>query len=79
MLSEMELREAGGLNPEPYLLNKAGMLFYNTSRLDMKVMMGDHDYIGVILWAYIQAFSPAVKDSFENFEFYTQIDKLAKA
>jgi len=40
VLSEMELRGAGGLNPEPYLLNKAELLFYNTSRLDMKVMMG---------------------------------------
>jgi len=79
VLAEKELREAAGLNPEPFLLKKAGLLFYNTSRLDMKVLMGDQDHIGENLRSYIQAFSPAVQDIFESFEFHTQIDKLAKA
>lgn len=79
VLAEKELREKAGLNPEPFLLKKAGLLFYNTSPLDMKRLMGDQDHIGENLRAYMQAFSPAVRDIFESFEFHTQIDKLAKA
>jgi type I restriction enzyme M protein len=79
VLAEKELREAAGLNPEPFLLKKAGLLFYNTSPLDMKRLMGDQDHIGENLRAYLQAFSPAVRDIFESFEFHSQIDKLAKA
>src|ERR1035438_2763004 len=41
--------------------------------------MGDQDHIGENLRAYMQAFSPAVRDIFESFEFHTQIDKLAKS
>jgi type I restriction enzyme M protein len=41
--------------------------------------MGDQDHIGENLRAYLQAFSPAVRDIFESFEFHTQIDKLAKS
>ena len=79
VLAEKELREKAGLNPEPFLLKKAGLLFYNTSPLDMKRLMGDQDHIGENLRAYMQEFSPAVRDIFESFEFHTQIDKLAKA
>lgn len=79
VLAEKKLREDAGLNPEPFLLKKAGLLFYNTSPLDMKRLMGDQDHIGENLRAYMQAFSPAVRDIFESFEFHTQIDKLAKA
>ncbi len=41
--------------------------------------MGDQDHIGENLRAYMQAFSPAVRDIFERFEFHTQIDQLAKS
>ena len=41
--------------------------------------MGDQDHIGENLRAYMQAFSPAVRDIFERFDFHTQIDRLAKA
>ena len=30
VLAEKEKRDAAGLNPEPFLLKKAGLLFYNT-------------------------------------------------
>ena len=73
------LREKAGLNPDAFLLRKAGQLFFNTSPLDLKKLMGDQDHIGENLRAYVQAFSPAVRDIFESFEFHTQIDKLAKA
>ncbi len=79
VLAELATREKAGLNPEPFLLRKSGQLFYNTSPLDMKMLMGDQDHIGENLRAYMQAFSPAVRDIFESFEFHIQIDRLAKA
>lgn len=79
VLAEKAKREAAGLNPEPFLLKVCGQLFYNTSPLDLKKLMGDQDHIGENLRAYIQAFSPAVRDIFESFEFHVQIDRLQKA
>jgi type I restriction enzyme M protein len=79
VLAEKEKREQAGLNPEPFLLRKSGQLFYNTSPLNLKKLMGDQDHIGENLRAYMQAFSPAARDIFERFEFHTQIDRLDKA
>ena len=79
VLAEYAKQQKAGLNPEPFLLRKAGQSFYNTSPMDMKTLMGDQDHIGENLYAYIQAFSPAVRDIFERFDFYTQVDRLAKA
>jgi type I restriction enzyme M protein len=79
VLKELETRKKAGINPEPFLLKKAGQLFFNTSPLDLKKLMGDQDHIGENLRAYLQAFSPAVRDIFERFEFHAQIDRLAKA
>ena len=79
VLAEKLVREQAGLNPEPFLLRTSGQRFYNTSSLDLKKLMGDPDHIGENLRAYMQAFSPAVRDIFESFEFHTQIDKLAKS
>ena len=79
VLDELEKRKMAGVNPEPFLLRKSGQLFYNTSPLDLKKLMGDQDHIGENLRAYMQAFSPAVRDIFERFEFHTQIDRLHKA
>lgn len=41
--------------------------------------MGDQDHVKENLFAYMQGFSPEVRDIFEGFEFHTQIDRLAKA
>jgi len=79
VLAELAKRTQAGLNPEPFLLKKSGQLFFNTSPLDLKKLMGDQDHIGENLRAYMQAFSPAVRDIFESFEFHIQIDRLAKA
>jgi type I restriction enzyme M protein len=79
VLKELEIRTTAGVNPEPFLLKKSGQLFYNTSPLDLKKLMGDQDHIGENLRSYIQGFSPAVRDIFESFEFHIQIDRLAKA
>ena len=78
VLAEYEKRKQAKINPEPFLLKKAGQFFFNTSPLDMKKLVGDQDHIKENLNSYIQAFSPAVRDIFEAFEFHTQIDRLAK-
>lgn len=79
VLAELVKRQQAGINPEPFLLRKSGQLFYNTSELDLKKLMGDQSNIGENLRSYLQGFSPAVRDIFESFEFHTQIDRLAKA
>ena len=79
VLAEFEAKTAAGVNPEPFLLRKAGQTFYNTSKLDMKLLIGDQDNIAANLYAYIQGFSADVRDIFERFEFAAQIDRLAKA
>ncbi len=58
------------------MIRKAKNSFYNTSPMDMKTLMGDQDNIKENLYSYIQAFSPSVRDIFERFDFYTQIDRL---
>jgi type I restriction enzyme M protein len=79
VLAELSKRQQGRVNPEPFLLHKSGQLFVNTSPLDMKKLMGDQDHIRENLFAYVQAFSPSVRDIFECFEFHLQIERLAKA
>lgn len=79
VLAEKQLREKAGINPEPFMLRTSGQFFYNTSPLDLKKLMGDQNHIAENLRAYLQAFSPSVRDIFERFEFHSQIDRLDKA
>jgi type I restriction enzyme M protein len=79
VLAEQVAKKKLKLNAEPFLLRKAKQSFFNASPLDMKKLMGDQDHIRENLFTYIQAFSPAVRDIFERFEFYAQIDRLGKA
>jgi type I restriction enzyme M protein len=79
VLAELVKRQQAKVNPEPFLLRKSGQLFYNTSPLDMRALMGDQDHVKENLFAYMQGFSPAVRDIFESFDFHTQVDRLAKA
>jgi type I restriction enzyme M protein len=79
VLSELAEKQKLGVNPEPFLLRKAGASFYNASSLDLKKLMGDQDHIRQNLYSYVQGFSPAVRDIFERFEFDSQIDRLAKS
>lgn len=78
VLAEHDKRSGEGLNPEPFLLRAAGQSFYNTSKMDMGKLIGDPDHIAQNLYAYIQAFSPEVRDIFERFDFVAQVDRLAK-
>lgn len=79
VLAEKAAKEAIGLNPEPFLLRLTRLPFINTSALDFKTLMGDQDNLAANLAAYIQGFSPAVRDVFERFRFAEQIDRLQKA
>ena len=79
VLREKEKREKAGLNPEPFLLQKSGQLFVNTSPLDLKKILGDADHVRENLLAYVRAFSPAVRDIFDNFDFAAQVERLDKA
>ena len=79
VLAEYQEKKEMGLNPAPFLIRKSGYSFYNTSPMDMKKLMGDQDYIRENLYAYIQAFSPEVRNIFESFEFHTQVERLHKA
>lgn len=80
VLAELAAKQAAGLNPEPFLLRKAGGIgFYNTHALTLPRLLGDQDNIRQNLYAYIQAFSPAARDIFERFEFLNQAERLAKA
>jgi len=79
VLAEFEVKTKAGLNPDPFLLRKAKQSFYNTSKLDLPTLLGDQDHIRQNLYAYIQSFSPAVRDIFERFDFYTQVERLAKS
>ena len=78
VLAEEAVRRNAGINPEPFLLRKAKQSFYNTCPMDLKKLMGDQDHIKENLYAYIQAFSPSVRDIFERFDFYTQIDRQGR-
>ena len=79
VLKELEIRQKAGLNPEPFLLRKAGQLFYNSEKLDLKTLVGDQDHVRENLIRYIEGFSSTVRDIFTCFDFHTQIDRLAKA
>jgi type I restriction enzyme M protein len=79
VLAEKEKREAAGLNAEPFMLRVSGQHFVNTSALDLKRILGDADHVRENLVAYVQAFSPAVRDIFECFDFLAQLERLDKA
>jgi type I restriction enzyme M protein len=79
VLAEKKAKEAQDINPEPYLLRRAGLTFVNTSSLDLKTLMGDQDHLRANLHAYLQGFTPTVSDIFARFDFATQIERLHKA
>ncbi len=79
VLAEDGKRKAEGLNPDAFLKRAAGQTFYNTSSMDMGRLVGDADNVAANLYAYIQGFSPEVRDIFDRFKFTAQVDELAKA
>ncbi|MDD5387958.1 MAG: class I SAM-dependent DNA methyltransferase [Gallionellaceae bacterium] len=79
VLAEFAAKNKAGLNPDPFLIRRAGQSFYSTSPLDLGKLLGDQDHIRQNLYAYIQGFSPAARDIFERFDFHTQVERLAKS
>ncbi len=60
-----------------FLLQKASdYSFYNTSPYDLKKAAGDTTNLKANLLAYIEGFSPNVRDIFEKYEFTNQLNKL---
>ena len=60
-----------------FLLQQAsGYSFYNTSPYDLKRAAGDTTNLRANLVAYIEGFSPNVRDIFERYEFTAQLNKL---
>lgn len=79
VLATYEAKRASGLNPEPFLLRETGQGFYNVSSLTLAKLKGDPDHIKENLHSYVQAFSPSVRDIFERFDFFTQVERLGKS
>ena len=77
VLAEFDAKTKAGISPDAFLLRKAGQSFYNTSPLDLAKLLGDQDHLRENLYAYIQGFSPAARDIFERFDFFTQLERLA--
>ena len=78
VLAELAAKEVLGINPQPFVERITGVPFANTSALDLRTLMGDQDNLAANLTAYIQGFSPAVRDVFERFLFAEQVVRLAK-
>ena len=79
VLAELAKRTAQGVPAEHYLLRAAGVGFVNTAPFTLRQILGDQDHIRENLFAYVQGFSPAVRDIFDSFDFAAQIERLAKA
>lgn len=78
VLEEKAMKEAAGVNPEPFMLRAARLTFINSSPFDLPKLMGDPDHIAANLGSYVQGFSPAVRDIFDNFKFNEVVDRLAR-
>jgi type I restriction enzyme M protein len=62
------------------VLNKvAGQRFHNRSPLDFAKLKGDPDNMDKHLVSYIQGFSKNVRDIFDRFDFYVEIEKMREA
>ena len=70
--------EANPAYPVKAMYRISGYQFYNTSHYDLKELCNDSEHIASNLKAYIDGFSPNVRDIFNELEFNAQIDKMAK-
>jgi type I restriction enzyme M protein len=79
VLMEYQAKQRLGINPEPFLLRETSQGFYNVSPMTLPKLLGDPDHIKENLYAYVQSFSASVRDIFERFDFFTQVERLAKS
>lgn len=61
------------------LRNVAGAAFYNTSELDLKKVVADHENVARNLRSYIGAFSQSAAEVLEKYRFEEQIQRLDEA
>lgn len=78
VLKAYEEKTKEGIPPEQFLLRASKVHFYNTSPMDLRKVLGDQDNIKANLQAYVQAFSPSVRDIFERFDFFNEVERLSK-
>lgn len=78
VLDIQEKMVAQDLPPDRFMRRASGASFYNGSTLDLAKIIGDQDNIGPNLLAYVDAFSPEVRDIFQRFNFTEQVDRLVK-
>jgi type I restriction enzyme M protein len=79
VLDQLKVCKKEKVDPDSFLKKVSRHQFYNTSKLDMRSLIGDQHNVAENLRSYIEDFSPPVRDIFVNFDFHTQIDRLAKA
>ncbi len=65
-----------GVTRDVMLQAAAGYKFYNTSPFDLKKAIGDPSQLRQNLVAYVNGFSPNIRDVFEKYEFETELAKL---
>ena len=63
-------------NLDPQLRKASGFAFYNTSKFDFEKMLDDAPSLAANLRAYINAFSPNMREVLERFDFHSTIAKL---
>lgn len=79
VLDEYEAKKDMGVSLDPFLTRKSGQSFYNTSRFDVRKLLGDPANIKANLLAYISSFSANARDIFERYDFEAQAKKLDEA
>ncbi len=69
-------RKLDGVTKDVLLQDASGYKFYNTSPYDLKTAIGDPSQLRLNLQAYINGFSPNIRDVFEKYEFDAELAKL---
>ncbi|MGF9992359.1 class I SAM-dependent DNA methyltransferase [Bacillus mycoides] len=63
---------------DAFLCKESGYSFYNTSKFDFKKLLSDPEGIEANFRAYLNGFSPNVRNIIEKFNFDVQITRLAE-
>ena len=79
VLAEIERLKDSGLPLHEFLVRKAGVPFYNTSKLDIQAIKADPANAHRNLVTYVTSFSDNVRDIFEQYDFLRTIEKLDQA
>ncbi len=76
---QAELQKRKLANLDPQLRAAAGFAFYNTSRYDFELLLGDAPHLAANLRNYIAGFSQNMREVLEKFNFDNTIAKLEEA